>query len=108
MRRGKQQNLSAEQKTDIWQRWKAGESLHKSGGVFNKDHGSTQFLLSKHEVKSQKTSSSSPLGPDRDCHLARSGSETERWRFHHDELRDAVRRCGRNVLERQPGKLIHH
>src|ERR1700761_6002975 len=48
MRQGRRYGLSAEQKTDIWRRWKAGESLHEIGRAFDKDHGSIQFLLSQH------------------------------------------------------------
>jgi hypothetical protein len=48
MRQGRRYGLSAEQKADIWRRWKAGESLHEIGRGFDKDHGSIQFLLSKH------------------------------------------------------------
>jgi hypothetical protein len=48
MRQGRRYGLSAEQKGDIWRRWKAGESLHEIGRAFGKDHGSIQFLLSQH------------------------------------------------------------
>ena len=48
MRQGRQLGLSAEQKAEIWWRWKAGDSLHEIGRAFDKDHGSIQFLLSKH------------------------------------------------------------
>ena len=48
MRQGRRHGLSAEQKAEIWQRWKAGASLHEIGRAFDKDHGSIQFLLSKH------------------------------------------------------------
>ncbi len=48
MRQGRRYGLSAEQKADIWRRWKAGESLHEIGRAFDKDHGSIQFLLSQH------------------------------------------------------------
>ena len=48
MRQGRRYGLSAEQKADIWQRWKAGESLHEIGRAIGKDHGSIQFLLSQH------------------------------------------------------------
>ena len=48
MRQGRRYGLSAEQKADIWHRWKAGESLHEIGRAFGKDHGSIQFLLSQH------------------------------------------------------------
>jgi hypothetical protein len=48
MRQGRRYGLSAEQKADIWRRWKAGESLHEIGRAFGKDHGSIHFLLSQH------------------------------------------------------------
>jgi IS30 family transposase len=48
MRQGRRYGLSAEQKADIWQRWKGGESLHEIGRAFGKDHGSIQFLLAQH------------------------------------------------------------
>jgi IS30 family transposase len=48
MKRGRRYGLSAEQKADIWRRWKAGESLHEIGRAFGKDHGSIVFLLSQH------------------------------------------------------------
>jgi hypothetical protein len=48
MRQGRRYGLSAEQKAEIWQRWKVGESLHEIGRAFGKDHGSIQFLLSQH------------------------------------------------------------
>jgi hypothetical protein len=46
MRQGRRYGLSAEQKADIWRRWKAGESLHEIVRAFAKDHGSIHFLLS--------------------------------------------------------------
>jgi IS30 family transposase len=48
MRQGRRYGLSAEQRTDIWRRWKTGESLHEIGRAFGKDHGSIQFFLSQH------------------------------------------------------------
>jgi hypothetical protein len=45
--RRKTVRLSAEQRTEIWRRWKAGESLREIGRAFGKDHGSIQFLLSQ-------------------------------------------------------------
>jgi hypothetical protein len=48
MRQGRRYGLSAEQKAEIWQRWKVGESLHEIGRAFGKDHGSIQFLLAQH------------------------------------------------------------
>src|ERR1700679_3861375 len=48
MRLGRRYGLSSAQKTEIWRRWKAGESLHEIGRAFGKDHGSIHFLLSQH------------------------------------------------------------
>src|SRR5258708_35120744 len=47
MGEGKRNRFSAEQRTEMWRRWKAGESLHEIGRAFGKDHWSIQFLLSK-------------------------------------------------------------
>src|ERR1700731_567697 len=47
MAQGKRNRLSAEQRADMWRRWKAGESLHEIGRAIGKDHGSIQFLLSQ-------------------------------------------------------------
>src|SRR5277367_6328002 len=47
MAQGKRNRLSTEQRTEMWRRWKAGESLHEIGRAFGKDHWSIQFLLSK-------------------------------------------------------------
>jgi hypothetical protein len=44
MRLGRRYGLSAAQKTEIWRRWKAGESLHEIGRALGKNHGSIAFL----------------------------------------------------------------
>jgi len=36
------------QRTDMWSRWKAGQSLHQIGRVFGKSHVSIHFMLSQH------------------------------------------------------------
>jgi hypothetical protein len=46
MTQGRRDRLSAEQRTDMWRRWKAGESLHE-GRAFGKGHGSIRFLLTQ-------------------------------------------------------------
>src|SRR6202795_3457402 len=48
MRLRRRVKLSANQRIDMWGRWKAGQSLHEIGRAFGKDHGSIQFLLSQH------------------------------------------------------------
>src|ERR1019366_8630095 len=40
--------LSAMQRTEVWSRWKAGQSLHEIGRAFGKSHVSVQFMLSQH------------------------------------------------------------
>jgi IS30 family transposase len=40
--------LSANQRTDLWSRWKAGQSLHEIGRALGKDHVSIQFILAQH------------------------------------------------------------
>src|SRR6202049_1592955 len=47
MAQGKRNRLSAEQRADMWRRWKAGESLHEIGRAFGKGHGSIRFLLTQ-------------------------------------------------------------
>ena len=48
MTRGKRFGLSAAQKSDMWCRWKAGDSLHKIGRAFGKEHSSIRCLVSRH------------------------------------------------------------
>ena len=45
MRQGKRSGLSANEKSDIRRRWKAGESLHEIGRAFDKPHLSIRCLL---------------------------------------------------------------
>ena len=47
MAQGKRDRLSTEQRSDMWGRWKAGESLHEIGRAFGKGHGSIRFLLTQ-------------------------------------------------------------
>src|ERR1700687_310054 len=45
MTRRKRSRLSAAQKTEIWKRWKSGQSLHEIGRVFDKPHTSIRHFL---------------------------------------------------------------
>ena len=45
MRQGKRFGLSAIEKSDIWRRWKAGETLHEIGRAFDKPHSCIRCLL---------------------------------------------------------------
>src|SRR5450756_978816 len=40
--------LSATQRTDLWSRWKVGQSLHEIGRAFGKAHSSIRVLLLQH------------------------------------------------------------
>ena len=48
MKRGKRFGLSAEEKIDVWRRWKAGQTLHEIGRAFGKEHSSIRCLVSRH------------------------------------------------------------
>ena len=45
MRQGKRFGFSVIEKSDIWSRWKAGQSLHELGRAFDKPHTSIRCLL---------------------------------------------------------------
>src|ERR1700686_1339187 len=53
--------LSANQRINLWSRWKAGQSLHAIGRAFGKDHVSIQFILSQHGRIVPATRRRSPL-----------------------------------------------
>jgi IS30 family transposase len=40
--------LSAEQRSDLWKRWRTGESLHAIGRALGKEHHVIHFLLARH------------------------------------------------------------
>src|SRR5271163_4358391 len=48
MAQGKRVALSAAQRTELWSRWKAGQSLHVIGRAFGKPHNSIHGFLSQH------------------------------------------------------------
>lgn len=48
MTQGKYVELSVAQRTDVWRRWKAGESLHRIGRAFDRPHTSIHCLLAHH------------------------------------------------------------
>ena len=45
MSQQKRSRLSSTQKTDIWRRWKAGQSLHEIGRAYGKPHPSIRGVL---------------------------------------------------------------
>ena len=45
MRPGKRFGLSAVEKSDIWSRWKTGQSLHEIGRAFDKPHSCIRSVL---------------------------------------------------------------
>jgi IS30 family transposase len=44
----KPRGLSAEQKVELWKRWKAGQSLNEIGRALGKDHVVVHFVLARH------------------------------------------------------------
>ena len=48
MTQARRVKLSANQRIDMWGRWKAGQSLHEIGRAFGKNHVSIHFMLSQH------------------------------------------------------------
>src|ERR1700688_1580902 len=48
MRQGQRFGLSAVQKSELWCRWKAGQSLHEIGRAFGKEHSSIRCLVARH------------------------------------------------------------
>src|SRR5271169_2489026 len=48
MTQAKYVELSAAQRTELWRRWKAGESLHRIGRALDRPHTSIHCLLSHH------------------------------------------------------------
>ena len=48
MKQGRRFGLSAEQKCDVWRRWKAGQTLHEIGRAFGKDHNSIRGVVARH------------------------------------------------------------
>src|ERR1700680_901832 len=48
MKHARRWKLSAAQRTDMWNRWKAGQSLHEIGRALGKSHGVIQFLFARH------------------------------------------------------------
>src|SRR3982074_1339093 len=45
---GKRVWASAEQKSDVWRRWKVGQTWHEIGRAFGKEHSSIRCLVSRH------------------------------------------------------------
>jgi transposase, IS30 family len=48
MRPGKRFGLSAAQKSEMWRRWKQGQSLHEIGRALGMEHSSIRCLVSRH------------------------------------------------------------
>ena len=48
MRPGQRFGLSAMQKSELWRRWKAGQSLHEIGRALGKEHSSIRCVVSLH------------------------------------------------------------
>src|SRR5580698_7292948 len=49
MTQARRVKLFAMQRTEMWSRWKLGQSLHEIGWAFGKDYGVVDFMLSQHD-----------------------------------------------------------
>jgi hypothetical protein len=58
MSQEKRSRLSAAQKTDVWRRWKTGQSLHEIGRVYGKWHNSIRCVLLSRGGSRYRTSES--------------------------------------------------
>ena len=61
MAQGRRVKLSANQRTDMWSRWKAGQSLHEIGRVFGKEHWVIHFMLAQYGGIAPSVRRRSPL-----------------------------------------------
>ena len=48
MKQERRFGFSAEQKLDVWRRWKAGQTLHEIGRAFGRPHTSIRCLVSRY------------------------------------------------------------
>src|SRR5450432_4937914 len=48
MKQGRRFGLSAEQKLEMWRRWKSGQTLHEIGRAFGKEHSSIRCVVLRH------------------------------------------------------------
>jgi hypothetical protein len=48
MRAVKRFGFSAAQQSDVWRRWKAGQTLHELGRAFGKEHSSIRCPVSRY------------------------------------------------------------
>src|SRR6516225_9153552 len=69
MKPGKRFGLSAEQKIDVWRRWKPGQTLHEIGRAFGKEHSSIRCLVSRHGGIAPAVRRRAPAGLVRDTPL---------------------------------------
>src|SRR5271170_2805539 len=86
MTQRKRSRLSPTQETDVWKRWKAGQSLHEIGRAFDKPHTSIRHLLlprggiaNRHRGRpsNYKKTGTLHLGTDLTGIFCTSGSERE-------------------------------
>jgi hypothetical protein len=48
MKQRRRFRLSVERKSDVWRRWKVGQTLHEIGRAFGKPHNSIRCVVSRH------------------------------------------------------------
>ena len=100
--------LSPEQRSELWKRWKAGESLHAIGRALGKEHHVIHFLLARHGGIAPPMRSRSPraltLAERED--ISRGIASGESIRGIAKGLRRAVSTVSREVA-RHGGRLLY-
>ena len=98
MSEGKRSGLSLSERTDIWSRWKAGQSLHEIGRAFGKPHSCIRCLLLPR--------GGIPPAARRRSRLALTLAEREdisRGIASGSSIREIARRTGSSRLDGEPG-----
>jgi hypothetical protein len=99
MTQGKRFGLSTVQKSDVWCRWKAGQSLHEIGRAFGKEHSSIRCPASRHGrfvPAVQRRMASTECNPVNSANLLTYDNSSRNQRYS-----SCQRRCQFQVLRRR-------
>jgi hypothetical protein len=98
MTQGKRFGLSAVQKSEVWCRWKAGDSLHTIRRALGKEHSSIRCLVSRHGgfVPAVRLRSFLAL-------TLREREEISRGPASGWSIREIAQRLGSSCVDREPG-----
>src|SRR5215467_12680672 len=97
----KRRGLSAEQKAELWKRWKEGQSLNEIGRALGKDHVVVHFVLARHGGSEVGRHG----GPPHDSPSRANESDVGRWRAAAgDATRESAAATSRAAVYPQPGR----